>query len=192
MTAPSFGRIQEICFGCSEWYHTCDGWPVSKSMKTSDGKLRCHDFLTLPTVGIDGETGQGLPPSRRRSVVSPASEPVEPQSAESNPSPNPSMPTSVKPQGETTRGNGAAEPSALSTRGRATRICGCGAPLSRGRRLCDSCRTESRRRTRREYMRGYMKQRRSTAVDAGLDPPLPSTQTVSMRAAGGDLLPAGL
>jgi len=39
------------------------------------------------------------------------------------------------------------------------RLCECGATLPKNRRLCDPCREERRRQTRREYMRTYMQQR---------------------------------
>lgn len=42
------------------------------------------------------------------------------------------------------------------------RLCYCGEPMAKGKRLCDSCRTRNRRRTKREHMRQYMKRRRDS------------------------------
>jgi hypothetical protein len=40
------------------------------------------------------------------------------------------------------------------------RHCECGAVLSKGKRLCDQCRSRRRSQTKRRYMRVYMGQRR--------------------------------
>ncbi len=48
------------CADCVEFYHTCVGWPDGPDAKDFD----CADFHRLPNVGVNGQTGQGIPPSR--------------------------------------------------------------------------------------------------------------------------------
>lgn len=120
----------------------------------------CRQYNRLPDV-LPGTCGQAFPAPRRRTPSSPIPEPVE-----LRPNERPALP---------------AEPT--------VRICGCGAPLSKGRRLCDNCRVANRRRTKCEYMRTYMKQRRSVAVGCGSDLPSAAAQGTSARASGHDLLP---
>ncbi len=65
------------------------------------------------------------------------------------------------------------------------RRCGCGAPLAKGRRLCDGCRVEARRQTKRQYMRTYMRQRRSGVI--GSDPGMPfPAQSTHVAGGGGE------
>lgn len=51
------------------------------------------------------------------------------------------------------------------------RQCDCGAGLDKGKRLCDDCRDQRRKRSKRDHMRGYMRQRRSGPDKAGSDSP---------------------
>ena len=80
----------------------------------------------------------------------------------------------------------APKPVEHQTANRKARTCGCGVALSKSKRLCDTCRTESRRQTRREYMRSYMGQRRSPT--SGSDSGVPSTHEIThaMWAGGED------
>jgi hypothetical protein len=121
-------------------YHTCRTWPEGKP-------FACADFHRLPDAGVNGETGQRIPPSRMggrteprvRRAPSPDDEKPAPAPARKSPpaAPNhtPSPAATPGPDGE--------------------RWCGCGAPLPKRRRCCDDCRrqrreeTMSRRRTRK-------------------------------------------
>jgi len=51
------------------------------------------------------------------------------------------------------------------------RICECGAALLKNKKLCDQCRTQRRRQTKRQYMCTYMNHRRSAVVDADSNVP---------------------
>jgi hypothetical protein len=143
---PEFGKelqrsfeVHENCYDCAAFYDGCKGWRASRDFD-------CRDFHRRPDVGIDGRRGQEFPPSRRKSRTQP--EPIEQRDAVGAPAidtpprdPPPSRPRhSGKP---------------------GARICGCGAVLPKGKRLCDTCRTQSRRRTKRRHMKGYMRKRRS-------------------------------
>lgn len=67
------------------------------------------------------------------------------------------------------------------------RTCNCGAPLAKGRRLCDSCRPENRRRTLRQYMQTYRKQRCPAVVGSDRDLPFPAQWTHTTGANAEDL-----
>lgn len=71
------------------------------------------------------------------------------------------------------------------------RHCDCGETLAKGRRLCDQCRSQRRQQTKRDYMKGYMQQRRSAASVSVADTPSPSTRRPSTQPVSDDLLPAG-
>ncbi len=62
--SPDFGRelrrpfnVDERCYDCAELYHGCNARPENPSS-------RCADYFPLPTVGVNGQTGQEIPPSR--------------------------------------------------------------------------------------------------------------------------------
>lgn len=67
------------------------------------------------------------------------------------------------------------------------RHCDCGETLAKGRRLCDQCRSERRRQTKRDAMRTYRKQRQSATVQPDSDVPLPAQGRLSTHALGHDL-----
>ena len=149
---PKFGQslrrpfaVAEECYNCAELYDGCNTWPASKP-------FRCADYNPLPDVGIDGNTGQVFPPPR-------IEERKVPRELPSTPAPKLiEQPKQTTPQED--RPARTADPK--------PRTCGCGAALSNGKRLCNTCRTAARRRTVREYMR----RRRSGPVHAGPDVPL--------------------
>jgi hypothetical protein len=72
MTAfPDFGKelrrpfeVDERCFDCAELYHGCNA-------RRADPDGRCGDCLRLPDVGLNGATGQEIPPSRMGSREEP-------------------------------------------------------------------------------------------------------------------------
>jgi len=45
------------CFDCVELYHGCNARPENPDS-------RCADYFPLPDVGVNGQTGQEVPPSR--------------------------------------------------------------------------------------------------------------------------------
>jgi hypothetical protein len=162
-TFPDFGGelkrpfgVDQRCFDCAELYHGCHATPENPDS-------RCADYLRLPDV-MPGTCGQVFPPSRMQGRTEPrirlgAGVPVQVDVQPTNPP--------------------AGRPASSA------RLCGCGAILPKGRRLCDTCRTQSRRQTRRDYMRSYMEQRRSPT--SGSDPDVPSThETTHAAHAGGE------
>ena len=71
------------------------------------------------------------------------------------------------------------------------RHCECGAVLPKGKRLCDQCRVQKRRQTKRQYMQTYMEQRRSAAIDADSGLPFTPAQGRATRASGDNLPSTG-
>jgi hypothetical protein len=181
-TFPEFGKelrrpfeVHENCYDCAEFYEGCKGWRASRD-------FACEGFNRLPNV-MPGTYGQRFPPSRR-------SEFAKHPWAERNITPGKSHRESSSAAGEDTY----AEVAGLSHEVHKARIraCGCGAILPKGRRLCDPCRIQNRRQTKRGYMRTYMKEHRPATI--GSDPHVPSKAagTLSTQAGGGDLLLTGL
>jgi hypothetical protein len=179
---PEFGeelrrpfQVHENCYDCAEFYDGCKGWRVSRD-------FACKVFNRLPDV-MPGIYGQVFPPSRR-------SELTRDQRPDRAITPGRNHPELLSAACEFAYAEGASfSPKIHEAR---VRVCGCGAALPKGKRLCDLCRAENRRQTRRDYMRTYMEQRRSAAVDAGSDVPFPATATPSTRASDGDLALTGL
>jgi hypothetical protein len=121
--------VQEYCYDCAEFYHGCNAWPANKTFD-------CADYYPLPDVGIDGATGQAFPPSRMQGRKQPMVRgEIVPDGQENSPDP-PAVPTRRQTAGSRAK----------------SRRCACGAALSKGKQLCESCRAEARRRTMREYM----------------------------------------
>jgi len=144
---PDFGRelrrpfeVHGICYDCAEFYGSghgergCDGWPETKPMFTADrGQLCCPDFNRLPDVAPGKPTGQVFPPSRMNGRKTPRQGAAE---------------TSECGDRTESKTRPAGKPAKL-------RLCACGEPLAAGRQLCNGCRQEHRRQTRRRYMRRY-------------------------------------
>jgi hypothetical protein len=181
-TFPKFGEqlkrlfeLRENCYDCAEFYDGCGGWRASRD-------FACEGFNRLPDV-IAGTYGQRFPQSRK-------SERAEYPPVGIYMAPGKRYCESSSAVG----GNTNAETTNLphEIRRAKVRTCGCGAALPKGKRLCDQCRTENRRQTKREYMRTYMEQQRSAAVDAGSDVPFPAAATQSTQASGDDLSLTGL
>jgi len=181
-TFPEFGEqlrrsfeIHENCFDCADFYDGCGGWRASRD-------FACEDFNRLPAV-MPGTYGQRFPQSRRseRAEYQPAGRYM-------------ALGKSYCESSSAAGGNTHTETTDLphEIRRAKVRTCGCGAILPKGKRLCDTCRTQNRRQTKRHYMRTYMGQRRSAAVDAGSDVPFPAAATQSTRASGGDSALTGL
>jgi hypothetical protein len=154
-------EVDERCYDCAEFYGGCNGQPENRA-------ARCADYFRLPN-GLSGPCGQTFPSSRMNGRREPrvrvaADTPMQVQVQPENPPAN--LPSS-------------------STRPRG-RVCGCGAPLAKGRRLCDGCRVEARRQTKRQYMRTYMRQRRSKVIGSDSDVPFPAQSRHVERGGGED------
>lgn len=151
--------VDEQCYDCSEFYDGCNARPTNPP-------TRCRDYLRLPDV-MPGTTGQRIPASRMGGRK-------EPRLCREET-------TDHQEPARTQR-----KPVALPT---GPRLCGCGAILPKGKRLCDGCRTDRRRQTLREY------KRRWRAESSGSHPvsDIPSTHaaTPSAQGRGDDLPPVG-
>jgi len=173
-TFPDFGKelsrpfpVDQRCYDCAELCHGCNARPENPD-------TRCADYLHLPDV-MPGTCGQTLPPSRMQGCTEPrirlaAAAPVQVEVQPKNP-PASRLASSAQPQ---------------------ARLCGCGAILPKGRRLCDQCQTQNRRQTKRDYMRTYMEQWRSAADGSDSHMPFPAAATPSTQAGGDDLRASGL
>ncbi len=174
-------EVSEHCFDCVEFYGEghgtvgCNAWPASKP-------FRCADYFPLPTVGIDGQTGQVFPPSRMQGRKEPREiggpEPAyrrtqaqaEPESIEQTPT--------IEPTADPTDGANHRTPSPASRPGPdGKRFCACGVKLSKGKRLCGDCRAGNRRQTLRTYMQNYRKQAPPAVVGTGQDSPFAANST---------------
>ena len=206
---PDFGQglrrsfeVDERCFDCAELYHGCQA-------HLENPGTHCRDYLHLPDVK-PGTCGQTIPLSRMNGrkeprIRSAAGAPVRVQVQPKNPpscrrtpaEPEPIEQPPVESSRQTASKPDTAPPAvevpredSPTSRPREpgkpkARICGCGAALPKGKRLCDTCRTEARRRTKRQYMQTYMEQRRSPT--SGSDPDVPSThETTHATHAGGE------
>lgn len=181
-TFPEFGKelrrpfeVHENCYDCAEFYEGCKGWRASRD-------FACEGFNRLPNV-MPGTYGQRFPPSRR-------SEFAKRQSAERDIMPGNGYYKSSSATGRNVHDEVASL--SYTVRKSKVRACGCGAILPKGRRLCDPCRIQNRRQTKRDYMRTYMEQRRSAAVGSDSDVPFPAAATPSTQASGDDLALTGL
>ena len=117
-------EVHENCCDCAEFYDGCRGWRASR-------EFDCRCYNRLPDVLPDTH-GQRFPRTRRQVPDS--------GTRESNTISTPAV------EGRPT--NPPADwPDQQN--GPRTRTCGCGAILAKGKRLCDTCRTENRRKTMR-------------------------------------------
>jgi len=142
MTAhPDFGKelrqpfeVDERCFDCVELYHGCHATP-------EDSNSHCADYFPLPAVGVNGTTGQEIPPSRMGSRAEPrvrssSSAPVRAQVQPENP------PASRQAQTKTHREYPAANCGLAGER-----LCQCGARLPKRKKCCETCRERRRAET---------------------------------------------
>ncbi|MCL5280400.1 MAG: hypothetical protein M1376_10895 [Planctomycetes bacterium] len=177
-TFPNFGvelrrdfELHENCCDCPKFYGPdhgamrCQGWHASRD-------FTCRDFNRLPDV-MPGTCGQVFPLSRRRTPAHP--EPIKQDQPENGrqagPEPDPATPPALDTPREDLPVTGPREPASPRTR-----TCACGAALPKGKRLCDACRTQNRRRTMRQYIRSYREQQSPAAVRSDQDMPLPAQQ----------------
>jgi len=180
-------EVHQNCYDCAGFYDGCPAWPAAKA-------FACRIVTRLPDV-MPGTCGQKFPATSRKLAAIPAGSelegrpwPVEHQTVKSGPSPDPEPEADAAAPVESTPG---ARPAGAPGEEKA-RLCGCGAPLPKGKRCCDRCRTENRRKTRRGYMQPYMERRRvSAAVHAGSSVPFPAPATHATHAGGDDPLPDG-
>jgi hypothetical protein len=172
-TFPDFDKdvrrpfaVAEDCYDCGEFYAGCNGRPASPP-------TCCRDYLRLPDVKA-GTTGQTFPPSRMGGRRDPRL--YRETAADDRGSAPATAPAPAPARKQRPRHTG-------------PRLCGCGATLPKGKRLCDACRAQKRRQAKSGYMRTYMQQRRSGAVDADSD--VPSTHAARPFAQGcGDERPS--
>ena len=150
---PEFGQelrrpfvVADECYDCAEFYDGCNAWPASKH-------FRCADYLRLPDVGIDGQTGQVFPPSRMNGRKEPRAigdrprpEPIEPTTTTETPAP---VELPVEPAN---RSNGRTPSPASRPGPDGKRFCACGAVLPKRRRCCDACRQERREKAVRRWL----------------------------------------
>jgi hypothetical protein len=165
---PDFGKeprrpfdLDERCFDCARLYDGGNGRPENRDS-------HCLDYLRLPDVK-SGTCGQVIPPSRMGNRR-------EPRIRGGG-----TVLMQVQEKPESSLAGQHNKPAKLKAR-----ICGCGAPLAKGRRLCDGCRAEARRQTKRQYMRTYMRQRRSGVVGSDSGMPFPGQSTHVARGSGED------
>ena len=140
---PDFGEevkrpfaVAEPCYDCAVFYAGCQGWHASK-------EFACAYYQRLPDV-MPGTWGQPFP---EKVFV-----PTEPESQ--------AVPKVKEPD------HGQRRPRAKTTTATKTRQCECGAPLAKGKRLCDECRAKRRRESKGRYMTAYMRQRRGGSMRA--------------------------
>ena len=141
MMAPAFGHearrpfpAHEHCFDCVELYAGCPAWPASSD-------FTCREYFPLPVAGIDGQTGQVFPPSRRRTPAHPAPDPIDQTTI-------PEPPAPVLPQIEPTDVAQGRTPSPAARYGPdGERLCECGVALRKRQRCCEACRQKRRDET---------------------------------------------
>ncbi len=151
--------VHEDCCGCVEFYHGCNGQPEGKP-------FQCRDYRRLPDV-MPGVPLPPFPASRMQGRTEPRVR-REPATDDQD---RPISHTPARAQATVLPGG--------------VRVCGCGAVLLKGKRLCDQCRTQNKRQTMREYMR---QRRGSGAVDAGSGT-RPRGNGAMVLPGGGDDLP---
>jgi len=164
-TFPDFGKelrrpfeIHEFCYDCAGFYDGCPAWPARK-------RFACPIYDALPDV-MPGTWGQKFPATTRKLAAAPVDD--ESQGETQDRLPERKDPPRAQIDGD--------------------RRCGCGAPLSKGKRFCDQCRIQNRRKTMRQYMR---QRRGSAAVDADSGVPFPAVETLRTHAGGDDLKGTG-
>ena len=140
---PDFGaelkrpfEVSEHCYDCVEFYGEghgacgCNAWPTSKP-------FRCADYFPLPTVEIDGQTGQEFPPSRMNGRK---------ELRELTEAPAPGSRRTHRDRLATGRlaGRDRTPSPAASYGSGGERLCACGAALRKRQRGCDDCRGQRR------------------------------------------------
>ena len=189
-THPDFGQelhrpfeVHENCFDCAGFYYGCKGWRASTD-------FACGDFHRLPDV-LPGTCGQRFPAVSRKLACGMAKG-RQTEYADTIPcssAPDTDSRVAADDSGEAPVVNRVGVRACMVNR---ERLCGCGATLSKGKRFCDQCRTENRRKAKRGYMRTYMEQRRFEAVHADSRMPSTHTGTLSVQAGSHDPPSIGL
>jgi hypothetical protein len=158
---PDFGKelrrsfeVHENCYECASFYDGCPAWPAAR-------EFACRQCDRLPDVP-SGTCGQQLPPFRRQVSSRPASDPIETQSTRSNRGPAPEPQGTTAPKVDDLLAKESDRESKTKTR-----TCPCGLPRQKGKRLCEKCRKQNRRETKRRHMGPYMRRRRSKASGSG-------------------------
>lgn len=126
----------ENCADCSESYHTCTGWPAGS-------EFACTEYRRLGDVGVNGQTGQEIRPSRMGGSTEPKSKPApvkmddNPKRAQKERAPGPK--TFIDDNG--------------------IRRCECGKPIPKKKRCCNVCREQRHKqgvqRMRKQNKRGH-------------------------------------
>jgi hypothetical protein len=159
---PEFGaelrrpfEVAEQCYDCTEFYVGCEARP-------EDNQVRCLDYLRLPDVGVDGQTGQVFPPSRMQGRKKPRL--VQRQDVSRKDAPKQlrrrTSPVSI-------------------TAGKRQRVCACGAVLGRRQRYCPDCRAKRRAET---LSRRRRRQEPSAPVETASDLLFPAPTRLSLQA----------
>lgn len=151
---PDFGRELRRPFEVHATCFDCAEFYDGCHAWPASKPFACGAYTRLPDV-MPGTCGQKFPETRHRTA-----RPAERQE-DAAPAVRRRPP---RPKGE-------------------SRLCDCGVTLPKNRRLCDPCRDQKRRRTRREYMRGYMQQRRTGSVQ-GIQPDSDVPSAVAYAAQG--------
>ena len=147
-------EVHENCYGCVEFYYGCNAWPESRT-------FACADYYPLPPVGVNGKTGQEIPPSRMNGRTEPGAhrDPAVPRELDAALSATARR--SSRRTAERSR-----RPSPVSVRGPAgEHLCQCGATIRKRQRCCGSCRLQRRQETLRN--RGW--QERTSRVTEPID-----------------------
>ena len=138
-TFPDFGKelkrpfeVDERCFDCAELYHGCNARPESPDS-------RCLDYLPLPNVGVNGTTGQEIPPSRMGGRKEPRVWLPKGRTRQAQSQPE-KLPASRPRRTRQLSPAGVPGPDGQ-------RLCKCGALLEKRARCCADCRAERRKET---------------------------------------------
>ena len=163
---PDFGRELRRPFAVHENCYDCAGFYEGCKVWPAAREFACGVYNPLPDV-LPGTCGQRFPATSRQLTTL----------AEDKAKPDSLADASVAKRSATRKRD---------------RHCTCGSPLPKGKRLCDLCRIQNKRQTKRNYMRSYMEQRRSAAVDAGSGMASTHAGTRRTQAGGSDLPQRGI
>jgi hypothetical protein len=159
-------EVDERCFDCVELYHGCHAHPENPDS-------RCADYFPLPDVGVNGDTGQEIPPSKMGGRKEPRVRLPNRQGGQAprqtaQPPAHRARQTRPEPIEQAPVENGRRQSPAAIPGSDGQRFCTCGAILRKRERCCGACRLQRRQET--------MQRRRSgkqpcTAVGSVLDVP---------------------
>jgi hypothetical protein len=174
-------EVHDNCFGCAAFYEGCAAWPKSRA-------FACADYYPLPTVGMNGQTGQQWPASRMGSRKQPRTRtgPATTGAQSGHAVTSARQPTAKREhamnqgQPQSNGSNSARRQSPMGNHGpNGERLCGCGATLKKRQRCCEDCRL----RRRQEAVRRWKNRKQpSEAARSASDLPTNATGTHSTHA----------